>query len=79
MRCLSSQFGGHYSVEIDSHKTFEFSARKSCVTKRMGIRDEPSDGSHQTVVFRDSNETVRLMGWPQALWCELGLKRIGAT
>ena len=59
MRCLSSHFGGHRSVESDSHKTSEFSARKSCVKKRMRIRDEPSGGSHQSVVFRKSEETVR--------------------
>jgi hypothetical protein len=44
----SRQLRGHRSVESDSHKTFEFSARKSCVKKRMRIRDEPSGGSHQT-------------------------------
>jgi hypothetical protein len=50
MRCRSSRFGGHHSVESDSHKTFEFSARKSRLKKRMRIRDEASGGSHQTVV-----------------------------
>jgi hypothetical protein len=35
MRCPSTQFRGHHSVESDSRKTFEFSARKSCVKKRM--------------------------------------------
>jgi hypothetical protein len=50
MRCPSSQSRGHRSVESDSHKTIEFSARKACVKKRMRIRDEPSGGSHQTVV-----------------------------
>ena len=37
MRCLWSHFGGHRSGESDSHKTFEFSARKSCVEKRMRL------------------------------------------
>jgi len=50
LRCLSGHFGGHRSGDVDSHKTFEFSTRKSCVKKRMRIRDEPSDGSQQRVL-----------------------------
>jgi hypothetical protein len=63
MRCLASHLGGHRSVQSDSHKTFEFSAPKSCVEKRMRIRDVPSRGSRQTVVFwlvSRVNELTRL-------------------
>jgi hypothetical protein len=49
LRCLSTQLRGHRSGESDSQKTFEFSARKSCVKKRMRIRDEARGGSRQTV------------------------------
>jgi hypothetical protein len=63
MRCLGSRFSGHRSVERDSHKTFEFSARKSCFKKRMRIRDEPTGGSHQTVVFRESHADSRVERW----------------
>jgi hypothetical protein len=76
LRCLSSHFGGHRSVEGDSHKTCEFSTRKSCVEKRMRIRDEPSGGSHQSVVFRESEETVRFPGRGQEYRCWLTLKFI---
>jgi hypothetical protein len=34
MRCPSRRFDGHRSVNSDSHKTCEFSARKSCVENR---------------------------------------------
>ncbi len=62
MRRLSSNLGGHRSVESDSHKTCEFSALKSRVKKRTRTRDEPSGGSHLSVVFRESEETVDLTG-----------------
>ena len=58
MRGLSSHLSGHRPVEGNSHKTYEFSARKSGVEKRMRIRDEPSGGSRQTVVFWEAE--VRL-------------------
>ena len=35
MRRHSSHLSGHRPIERDSHKTVEFSARKSCVRKRM--------------------------------------------
>jgi hypothetical protein len=56
----SRQFRGRRSAESDSHKTSEFPARKSCVKKRMRIRDEPSGGSNQTVVWRHSRKTIEL-------------------
>jgi hypothetical protein len=49
MRCLARHDDGHRSVERDSQKTFEFSARTSCVEKQMRIRDEPSGNCHLTV------------------------------
>ena len=73
MRCLSCQLDGHRSGERDSHKTCEFSARKSCVKKRMRIRDEPSGGSHQTVVFSESEKTYELMEHRRACRCRLSL------
>ena len=48
-----------FSRESGSHKTREFSARKSRVEKRIRIRDEPSEGARQTVLFR----CVRENGW----------------
>jgi hypothetical protein len=69
MRCPSTQFRGHRSVESDSHKTFEFSARKSCVTKRMRIRGESSRGSQQQEVVdklrRERNEAQAAMPSPE--------------
>jgi outer membrane protein TolC len=62
MRSPSSHFGGHRSGESDSHKTFEFSARKSCVKKRTRIQDDPGRGSHLTVDFRRSRKTVEFWG-----------------
>jgi len=46
MRRLSSHLAGGRPIEPDSHKTVDFSARKSCVRKRAGISDEP--GSRRT-------------------------------
>jgi hypothetical protein len=64
MRCLSSQFSGHRSVESDSHKTYEFSAPESYVEKRMRILDEPSGRSHQTVDFSESEKRYDLTTLP---------------
>src|SRR6266702_7894602 len=61
---LSSDVGGYRSVERDSQKTFEFSALKSCVKKRMRIRDEPNGGSHQTVDFSESHQRCDLVTAP---------------
>jgi hypothetical protein len=67
MRCTSSQSRGHRSVESNSHQTFEFSARKSCVKKRMRIPDEPSGGSHQRVVCWRYRKTVEISGERQSV------------
>jgi hypothetical protein len=61
MLSRSSHFGG----ASDSHKTFEFSARKSGVKKRARIRDEPGRGSHLTVDFWRSQKTLEITGKPQ--------------
>ncbi|PYK12535.1 MAG: hypothetical protein DME65_03880 [Verrucomicrobia bacterium] len=58
MRRHSSQRSGRRPVESDSQETHEFSARKTCFTKRLGISDEPSDGRHQWVVCCRSKKTV---------------------
>jgi hypothetical protein len=40
MRRHSSHLSGDRPVERDSEKTYEFSARKSCIENRSGISDE---------------------------------------
>jgi hypothetical protein len=40
MRSSSGHFSRQHPAERDSHETDEFSARKSCVKKRMSIWDE---------------------------------------
>jgi hypothetical protein len=62
MHGLRSQFRGHPSMASDFHKTFEFSARESCVKKRVRIRDEPGRGSHLTVVWRDFRKRGEIPG-----------------
>jgi hypothetical protein len=46
MRRTLRHFNGHHSIERDPTKRMEFSARKSCVEKRMSISDESV--GHQT-------------------------------
>ena len=57
MRCLSSHFGGHRLGDRNSHKTFEFPARKSCIEKRMRIRDEPTAARIKGWYFGTSRNT----------------------
>ena len=76
MRCLSRHFRGHRSIEGDSHKTIEFSARKSCAEKRMRIREVPNGGSHQRVLFSESKKRVGFMRQRQACRCRLSLEFI---
>jgi len=42
MRCLSSDFSSHHPTELNSRLTIEFSARKTCFGKRLGISDAPT-------------------------------------
>jgi hypothetical protein len=50
LRRLSRKLIGHPPIERDSHKTLEFSARRLCVKKRLGICRSPCGGRHQCVV-----------------------------
>jgi hypothetical protein len=51
IRRPSKHSSGDRLVESDSDKTFGFSARKTCITKRrrQSISDEPGGARHQTV------------------------------
>jgi hypothetical protein len=62
MRRLPSHLAGHQPVEHFSEETDGFSARKTCVTKRLSekISDEP--GGHQWVVFRRVSKYVWVLG-----------------
>jgi hypothetical protein len=58
MRCLRAILAAIVQARaILKKRLFEFSALKSCIKKRMRIREEPTGGSHQTVVFREPEKT----------------------
>src|SRR5437660_1713515 len=50
LRRFSSHLSGDRLVERNSYKTVDFSARKTCFGKRMGISDEPGGAGHKWVV-----------------------------
>src|SRR5258708_1121598 len=58
MRGHSSHLTGYRPIERNSHKSFEFSTRKTCFTKRLGISDEPGGLRHHSVVRWHSEKTV---------------------
>jgi hypothetical protein len=41
MQRSASNLAGHRPIVLDSEETVDFSARKSSITKRLGISDEP--------------------------------------
>lgn len=62
--CLSADLAGDWPNERDSDETYDFSARKSSVTKRYraSISDDPA--GHLRVVFCGSEKTVE---YPQPI------------
>src|SRR5436190_829108 len=60
MRWISSHSAGQHPNESDSHKTDGFSARKSCIIKRLAISDEPDDRRQHSVVCWTSDTMVEI-------------------
>jgi len=59
MRRLSSYLNAHCPIERDSRKSYEFSAQKSCFTKRTAISDESGSLHHHSVDYWDSEKRLR--------------------
>jgi hypothetical protein len=59
MRGLSRDANVHHPISAITTKRMEFSARESCVEKRMSIWDEAV--SHNSVVKSESQNTDELM------------------
>jgi hypothetical protein len=59
MRGLSSLFNVHHPTSAITTKRMEFSARESCVEKRMRIWDEPV--GHHSVVGREFHNTCKFL------------------
>lgn len=64
MHGFLSHLSGRRPIEIDSQKTVEYPARKTCVGKRMGISDEPSRHNWgKRLVDRKARGEAEVPGW----------------